>query len=117
MQDVGGSENEATKTAEGSLIAEETDYVPNTADVHEPTNPEEPGSASALSSSCIVKVVIESSDAAMEEVVSNQNLGHVEAVEGFSVPEVLQQTQLVTQAYESTVDMEGIVENIAESKT
>lgn len=112
MQDVDKSpgENEAT---EASLIPEETDYAPETADVEASTNPE-PDSARGLSSSCIVRVVIESSDAVMEEVVSNQNLGHADA----AVPEGLQQTQLVTEAYEeSTMDMEGIVENISESKT
>ncbi|XP_062283684.1 telomere zinc finger-associated protein [Scomber scombrus] len=117
VQDVEGSENEATKTVEASLIADETGYVQHTATaVQQSTNPE-PESASALNSSCIVRVVIGSSDAAMEGVVSNQNLGHVQAVHGFSVPAVLQQTQLVSEAYESTVDMEGIVGNISESKT
>ncbi|XP_044067652.1 telomere zinc finger-associated protein isoform X2 [Siniperca chuatsi] len=115
VPDVDGNpgENEA---AEASLIAEETDYAPETADVQESTNPE-PDSATGLSSGCIVRVVIESSDAVTEEVVSNQSLGHVEAVESFSVPEGLQQTQLVTEAYESAMDMDGIVENISESKT
>lgn len=118
MQDVDGSpgENEATKEVEDSLITEETEYIAETADVQEPANPEL-DSGSGLTSGCIVRVVIGSSDAVMEEVVSNQNLGHVEAAESFSVPEVLQQTQLVTEAYESTIDMEGMVENISESKT
>ncbi|XP_041801485.1 telomere zinc finger-associated protein isoform X2 [Chelmon rostratus] len=113
VQDVDRSETEA---AEGSLITEETDYAPETADVQESTNPE-PDSGSGLGSSCIVRVVIESSDAAMEEVSSDQDLGRVEAAESFSVPEVLQQSQLVTEAYESSMDMEGIVENVSESKT
>ncbi|KAI3356966.1 hypothetical protein L3Q82_003601 [Scortum barcoo] len=109
VQDVEGSPGEATEEAtEASLIAEETDYVPEAADVQEPANPEGDPAAAGLGSSCIVRVVIESGDAVMEEVVSNQNLGHVEAAEGFSVPEGLQQTQLVTQAYQSTMDMEGI---------
>ena len=120
MQDVEGSENEATKTVEASLIAEETGFVQHaataTATVQQSTNPE-PESVPALNSSCIVRVVIGASDAAMEDVVSNQNLGHIQAVHGFSVPAVLQQTQLVSEAYESTVDMEGIVGNISESKT
>ncbi|XP_033485137.2 zinc finger and BTB domain-containing protein 48 [Epinephelus lanceolatus] len=116
VQDVDGSpgENEATNEVEDSLISEETDYVPQTADVQETTNTD---STTGLTSSCVVRVVIGSSDAVMEEVVSNQNLGHVEAVESFSVPEVLQQTQLVTEAYESTMDMKEMVENISESKT
>ncbi|XP_070695538.1 telomere zinc finger-associated protein [Pempheris klunzingeri] len=118
VQDVDQSpgESEATEAVEASLIAEETDYVPEAAGLQELRNPE-PDSVAGLTSSCIVRVVIESSDAVMEEVVSNQSLGQVEAVESFSVPEVLQQTQLVAEAYESTVDMEGIVENISESKT
>lgn len=119
VQDVGGSpgENEATEAAEASLIAEETDYVPEAAGVQESTNQEPAVAAAGLSAGCIVRVVIESSDVVMENVVSNQNLRHVEAQESFSVPEVLQQPQLVTGVYESTMDMEGIVENISESKT
>ncbi|XP_049437327.1 telomere zinc finger-associated protein isoform X1 [Epinephelus fuscoguttatus] len=116
VQDVDGSpgENEATNEVEDSLISEETDYVPQTADVQETPNTD---STTGLTSSCVVRVVIGSSDTVMEEVVSNQNLGHVEAVESFSVPEVLQQTELVTEAYESTMDMKEMVENISESKT
>nr|XP_033483956.1 telomere zinc finger-associated protein-like isoform X2 [Epinephelus lanceolatus] len=94
--------DEATNEVEDLLISEETDYVPETADDQEITNPE-----TGLTSSCIVRVVVGSSDTVMEEVVSNQNLEHVEAMESFSVPEVLQQTQLVTEAYESTMDYEG----------
>ncbi|XP_071333406.1 telomere zinc finger-associated protein isoform X2 [Trachinotus anak] len=118
VQDVEGSsgENEATKTVGASLMTEQTVYAPDARDIQEPTNPET-HSSTGLGSSCIVRVVIESSNSVMEEVVSNQNLGHVEAGESFSVPEVLQQTQLVTEAYESTVDMEGIVENTSERKT
>ncbi|TMS16754.1 Telomere zinc finger-associated protein [Larimichthys crocea] len=88
------SENEATEAVE-------------TPDIRESANPE-PDSGTGLGSSCIVRVVIESGDAVMEEVVSNQNLGHVEAAESFSVPEVLQQTQLVSEAYESSMAMEGM---------
>lgn len=84
--------------------AEETDYVPEAAEVEESTI-REPDSGTGLG--CIVRVVIGSSDAAMEEVVSDQNLGDAE---GFSVPEVLQQSQLVSEAYESSMDMEGMVE-------
>ncbi|XP_022618807.1 telomere zinc finger-associated protein-like [Seriola dumerili] len=118
VQDVEGSsgENEATKTVGASLMTEQTDYAPDTGNIQEPTNPDT-DSSTALGPSCIVRVVIESSDPVMEEVVSNQNLGPVEAAESFSVPEVLQQTQLVTEAYESTMDMEGIVQNISERKT
>lgn len=118
VQDVDRSpaENQATGAVEAALIAGETDYISKAADVQESTNPEpEPGPG--LSSGCIVRVVIEPGDAVMEEVVSNQNLGHVEAAGSFSVPEVLQQTQLVSEAYESSMDMEGIVENMSGSKT
>ncbi|KAG8002434.1 Telomere zinc finger-associated protein [Nibea albiflora] len=97
------SENEATEAAE-------------TSNIQESANPE-PDSGTGLGSSCIVRVVIESGDGVMEEVVSNQNLGHVEPAVSFSVPEVLQQTQLVSEAYESSMVMEGMVENISESKT
>ncbi|XP_036960540.1 telomere zinc finger-associated protein isoform X2 [Acanthopagrus latus] len=109
VQDVDRSsgENEATD-------AGETDSFADT--IQEATNPG-PESGNGLGSSCIVRVVIGSGNAGMEEVVSNQNLGHVAAAESFSVPEVLQQTQLVPEAYESSMDMEGMVENISESKT
>lgn len=116
MQDVDRSpgENEATDAGEASLVAEETD--PFADDIQEATNLG-PDSGNGLGSSCIVRVVIGSGDVGIEEVVSNQDLGHVAAAESFSVPEVLQQTQLVTEAYESSMDMEGVVENISESKT
>ncbi|XP_040909584.1 telomere zinc finger-associated protein isoform X2 [Toxotes jaculatrix] len=118
VQDVDGSspENEASKTVGASLIIEQTDYAPDTSGIQEATNLEV-DSSTGLSSSCIVRVVMQSSNAVMEEVVSNQNLGQVEAAESFSVPEVLQQTQLVSEAYESAMDMEGIVENLSERKT
>lgn len=121
MQDAdgGNGENQATKAAEALLITDETDYATDATDTtaaQESTNPEADPSA-GLGSSCIVRVVIESSDGALEDVVSNQNLRQVEAVDSFSVPEVLQQTQLVAEAYESTMDMEGIVQNISRSKT
>ncbi|KAM9855392.1 uncharacterized protein ACBR49_001617 [Aulostomus maculatus] len=105
--DGGSVENEATKTVEASLMAEE-----ETSLVRDPANPD-PDSATGLSSSCIVRVVIESSGATMDEVVSNQSLGQVEAVEGFSMPEVLQQSQLVSKEFE----YEGMVENMSESNT
>nr|XP_019960838.1 PREDICTED: zinc finger and BTB domain-containing protein 48 isoform X1 [Paralichthys olivaceus] len=121
VQDVDGSsgENESTKTAGVSLTTEPTDYSPDTGDLQETTNPESDSSpaGAGLASSCIMRVVIESSDPAMEEVVSDRNLRQVEAAESFSVPGVLQPTQLVTEVYESTVDMEGLVEDITESKT
>ncbi|XP_041654484.1 telomere zinc finger-associated protein [Cheilinus undulatus] len=98
---------------EDPSLTEEADYNPETDSVQESSHPEPD---SGLSSSCIVRVVIAPRDAVMEEVVSNQNLGHMEAADGFSVQEVLQQTQLGDE-YQSTIDMEGMVENIAGSKT
>lgn len=110
MQDVDGSpaETEAPKSEEASLIGDGSAL--------ESTN-RGAESSTGLTSGCIVRVVIESSDAVMEEVISNQNLGEVESTQTFPVPQVLQQTQLVTEPYESTIDMEGIVENLSESKT
>uniref|UniRef100_A0A3P8RLW0 Zinc finger and BTB domain containing 48 n=1 Tax=Amphiprion percula TaxID=161767 RepID=A0A3P8RLW0_AMPPE len=114
--DVSSGENEAAKSAEASLITDETGYVPETTIVQESTNPESDPST-GLASGCIVRVVIESSEAVMEEAVSNQNLHHdVETVDSFSVPEVLQRTQLVTEAYQ-TINMEAIAENLSVSKT
>uniref|UniRef100_A0A8C2X1I7 Zinc finger and BTB domain containing 48 n=1 Tax=Cyclopterus lumpus TaxID=8103 RepID=A0A8C2X1I7_CYCLU len=93
--------------AQDALIVEET------TDGQEVTSADH-DSGTGLISSCVVSVMIESSSVVTEEErVSNQNLGHVEAAESFSVPE----TPLVTEAYESTMDMEEMVENIPEMKT
>ncbi|KAM3618344.1 uncharacterized protein V6R79_019436 [Siganus canaliculatus] len=114
VSDVDGSpcENDTVEAVEGSLLVEEQEagYVPEAGDVQEPTNPEL-DSGAGLNPSCVVRVVIGSRDAAMGD---EQNLGHVEAAEGFSVPEVLQQTQLVAEAYETSMDMVEMVENISE---
>ncbi|XP_034552419.1 telomere zinc finger-associated protein isoform X2 [Notolabrus celidotus] len=104
------------EAADPSLIADDADYNPETDSVQESTNPE-PTLVMGLGSSCIVRVVIEPRDAVMEGVVSDQSLGHVEAGDGFTVQGVLQQTQLDSEAYESTIDMEGIVQNMTEDKT
>uniref|UniRef100_A0A3Q0SJI7 Zinc finger and BTB domain containing 48 n=1 Tax=Amphilophus citrinellus TaxID=61819 RepID=A0A3Q0SJI7_AMPCI len=106
VQDV---ENDAP--SEGSSLFSDGSHA-----AQQSTNQEAVSSA-GLASGCIVRVVIESSDTVMEEVVSNQNLGEVNAPQTFPVPKVLQETQLVTEPYESTMDMEGIVENLSESKT
>lgn len=103
---------EATETAEASLVSEETDYDPKAPTVQEAPNPVVPG----LDANSIVRVVIQSGDPVMEEVVSSQNVGHGQTVESFTVSDVLQQTQMVT-GYESTMVVEGIVEDISESKT
>ncbi|XP_026187978.1 telomere zinc finger-associated protein isoform X2 [Mastacembelus armatus] len=116
VQDVDGSqvENKATKDVEASLITDKTNYTSENGVAQESTNPDS-GSSTGISSSCVVRVVIEPSDTVKGELASNQNLGHVEAAESFSVQEVLQQTQLVTEAYTSTMDIEGIVENISKT--
>lgn len=105
--DGGPSEIEATKIADVSVTTEETDNVTENPDSH-------PESVSITSLS---STVVEASDAATEEGVSNQNLAQAEAAGSLSVPEVSQPKQLVTEAFESTVDMEGIVTNISESKS
>lgn len=94
-------ESEATKS----------DYVPETATVQEAVDPQP--DPSGLASSCIVRVVIRPDESVMEEVVSNQS----QPAESFSVPDVLQQTQVVIKAYGSMVDMERIVEDLSENKT
>lgn len=101
VSDVEGSsaDNEAAKTVGASLM---TGYVPpdDPGDVQGPTS--ETDASTGLGSGCIVRVVIEPSVPVMEQVVSNQS---------FSVP------QLVTEAYESTMDMEGMVQDMSERKT
>lgn len=116
MQDVetNPSENESTEAMNASLITKETDYVPEATGIQEPTNPE-PGSRAGLASGCIVRVVIESRHTTVEEVVSDRNLGGVEVAENFSVPEVLQQSQLVTEVYGSSVDLERMVESMSDN--
>ncbi|CAN9515642.1 unnamed protein product [Ophioblennius macclurei] len=74
--------------------------------------------ATESATGCIVRVVIGSGvEAVMEEVVTNQRLGQVEAAQSLSVPDEMQQTQLVTQTYQTTIDMEGIIESTQESKS
>lgn len=111
VQDVDGSpvEIEAPKAEGASLTSDGPSAAQRSAN-------QEPDSSTALASGCIVRVVIESSDAVMQEVVANQNLGEVDAPQTFPVPEVLQRTPLVTEPYESTMDMQGIVEDFSESK-
>ncbi|XP_068997672.1 telomere zinc finger-associated protein isoform X1 [Embiotoca jacksoni] len=117
VQDVDGSpsDNEATKAAEGSPAADGPGYVPEEADVAGRPDP-----SAVLAPGCIVRVVIESSDAATEEAAaaSDRSLGHAaEAAEGFSAPDALRRTQLVGEAFEATTDVEGTVENLSEGKT
>lgn len=65
-----------------------------------------------LSAGCIVDVVIDSSGVVMEA-----NLGHIETAEALAMPEVLQQSEMVTEAFESSMEMAEMVENISESKS
>ncbi|KAM6924506.1 uncharacterized protein zbtb48 [Xenentodon cancila] len=115
-------ESEATKSAQEAASAENqqvADHTPEGAVIQEPTNPQ-PDPSSGLASSSMVRIVIESADAMMGEVVSNQNLTDADTEETFSVPqvpEVLQQTQLVSEAFRSTVDMDRIVKDLSENKT
>lgn len=114
--DGGSVDNKANKTADDTLVTEETGYNTDDAVTQDSTIPKT-DSLTGLTSSCMMRVMMESSDGTMEEVMSNENLAQVEAVESFSVPEVLQQTQLVTETYESTIDVGGIVGNMSKSKT
>ncbi|XP_032376358.1 telomere zinc finger-associated protein isoform X2 [Etheostoma spectabile] len=98
-------ENGGTKEEEESLVAEDTYCIPETADVQDSDANPEADFGTGLSSSCMVRGVTKSSDVVMEEVVSNQDPGYVEAEESFS------------EAYESTMVMEGTVGNISRIKT
>ncbi|KAA8591428.1 hypothetical protein FQN60_002371 [Etheostoma spectabile] len=78
-------ENGGTKEEEESLVAEDTYCIPETADVQDSDANPEADFGTGLSSSCMVRGVTKSSDVVMEEVVSNQDPGYVEAEESFSV--------------------------------
>lgn len=106
VQEVDGSTSQ-NEAVEASLIAEGAEFVQV---VQDPTQPE-----TSLGSTCVVRVMIDAAEEDDDEATCGQNLGHVEAMQSFSVPEVLQQTQLVTKAYESTIHMEEMVENMTES--
>ncbi|XP_028308090.1 telomere zinc finger-associated protein isoform X2 [Gouania willdenowi] len=98
QQEVEVEGRQEVEVVDASLLADGTDF-PNPL----------PGASSELTSTCIVRVVI--GQTVMEEVVSNQSLEHVEAEPSFSV---LQQTELDSEVYESTIDMEAIAEDLAE---
>lgn len=115
MQDVDTNPTEGDST-EALLIPQEMDYVPEDAGVRQSTRPE-PDPGTDLGPGCIVSVVIESRATAVDEAASNRYLGHVEAADSFSVPEVLHPSQLVPEAYRSPMDMEVIVEDASERKT
>ncbi|XP_068453484.1 telomere zinc finger-associated protein [Clinocottus analis] len=117
VQEVDGAspgENDATK--EDAATAQD-EAVAAAAAGHESTAVD--SGTSRLASSCVVSVMIESSGAGIEEVVvSDRHLvGRDDAAESFSVPDVLQQTPLVAEEYEATMDMEDMVEDIPEMKT
>lgn len=76
------------------------------------TKPETDPQQTGLSAGCIVDVVIDSSGVVMEA-----NLGHIETAEGLAMPEVLQQSEMVTEAFESSMEMAEMVESISESKS
>ncbi|TNN23296.1 Zinc finger and BTB domain-containing protein 48 [Liparis tanakae] len=118
VQEVDGEspgESEAAKEAQDAPTAEET------AGGQEVTSAEN-DSGTGLTASCIVSVMMESSSAVTEEeeeeeAASGQNLGLVEAGEGFSVPDVLRRTPPVAEAFESTMEMVEMVEKIPETKS
>lgn len=74
--------------------------------------PEADPQQTALGAECIVDVVIDSGG-----VVMDANLGHMETAEGLAMPEVLQQSEMVTEAFESTMDVAQMVESISDSKS
>ncbi|XP_035997641.1 telomere zinc finger-associated protein [Fundulus heteroclitus] len=111
-----------------NLIVQEVDGDPGGSEAPEPGPPQITESAADpavcqeatssdslpdLSSGCIVSVVVESRDAAAEEEEeeeeeegSDQERERSEAEDSFNVLEELQQTQLTSETYESTMDME-----------
>lgn len=104
------SEHEHPEDADASMASEDRGYIAGT--IKESTNPE-PNTAGGLQPECITDG-IDSRHMVMEEVVTNQDLREDVAAEGFSVSEVLQQTQLV-HSYGSSV--QEMVQSISESKT
>ncbi|TDH10166.1 hypothetical protein EPR50_G00072070 [Perca flavescens] len=104
--DISPGENGGMKEVEEPLVAEDTYYVPESADVQDSDTDPEADSGTGLGSSCTVSGVTKSSDAVIEVVVSNQNPGYVEAAE-----------ESFSEAYESTMVMEGMVGNLSQSKT
>lgn len=65
----------------------------------------------ALGAGCIVDVVIDSSG-----VVMDANLAHMETTDGLGMQEVLQQSEMVTEAFESSLDVAEMVESISGAK-
>lgn len=105
------TENETPKA---SLVLAETHAVAEevVGGSPEAAKPEVDPHQTGLGAGCIVNVVIDPGD-----VVMDPSLGHMEAVEGLAMPEVLQQSQMVTEAFESSMEMAGMVESISETKS
>lgn len=104
---------EENETPDASLVPAETHAVPEVVvGGQDPTQPEVDPHQTGLSAGCIVNVVIDSGD-----VVMDPNLGHMGTAEGLAMPEVLQQSEIVTEAFESSMEMVGMVESISETKS
>uniref|UniRef100_A0A1A7XT88 Zinc finger and BTB domain containing 48 n=1 Tax=Iconisemion striatum TaxID=60296 RepID=A0A1A7XT88_9TELE len=104
VQDVDGSsdESQVAKSVEAQQVGDnspESPVVPGSSD---------PQCVSAPGLFPLVRVVDESGDAAKNAEVNRDSLQQDKAEE-------LQRTQLVSETYESTVDMEGIVEDLSET--
>lgn len=108
--DINPSEREPAEVVEAPMTSERSGYIIGA--VKESTIPE-PNTRGGLHPGCLIDG-IDSRHIVMEEVVANQNLGEDVAAEGFSVSEVLQQSQLV-QSYRSSV--QEMVQSISENKT
>ena len=102
------NEQSDSETTESLLFPQEKGYTHQPANL-EASNPE-PGSMPVLDPTNIVRVVIHTVDPVMEELLP------VQTVESLVVSDVLQQSQLVTRAYEPTMIVEAMVENVSEGK-
>lgn len=112
VQELNGNPAE-NETPDASLVPAETHAVPEVVvGGQDPTKPEVDPHQTGLSAGCIVNVVIDSGD-----VVMDPNLGHMGTAEGLAMPEVLQQSEIVTEAFESSMEMVGMVESISETKS
>ncbi|XP_056129313.1 telomere zinc finger-associated protein isoform X2 [Lampris incognitus] len=111
-EEKGQSESGVTVTSGASQVTEDKDLIPQTHAFQEAPNPT-PISGPSLDPSNTVKVTIQTGEAVMEGIVSSQNQGHSQAAGDFMMSDVLQQTHLVTEGYESTM----VVDSISESKT
>lgn len=106
VQELNGNTTE-NETPTAPLVPAETHALPEVVvGSQEPAKPEVDLHQAAMSAGCIVNVVIDSGD-----VVMDPNLGHIETAEGLAMPEVLQQSEIVTEAFAS------MVERISETKS